>query len=83
MTMTPDDDGIDFDALAAEIGEPNVTEVVNVQLLDDLELSDRYHQVTNDLMERQEALSQHTAEGRDLHSMRAALRIEMARRGLL
>lgn len=84
MTLTPDDD-FDFDALEAEMREafPNTTDIVNVQLLDEAELVDRYHAVTNALMERHEALHQTTDEGRDLHSMRTALRVEMSRRGLL
>jgi hypothetical protein len=85
--MTPDDDGFDFEALAAEMeaefGDPNDTDVVNVQRLDTEGLSARYHDVTNELLEMGEALKPRTAEGRELHSLRAALWVEMTHRGLL
>lgn len=54
----------------------------NVQLLDELELSTRFHAVTQELLARGEALDPTTDTGRDLHSTRSAYLVEMKRRGM-
>lgn len=61
---------------------PMVPEVV-VTTLDDEQLSRRYNEVREELMQRGEMLNCSTQTGRDLHSQRAAYIIEMRKRGMM
>jgi hypothetical protein len=78
----PDDDFFDFDAAEADF-EGIDAEVTDVSTLSDSELMLRFREVTDALMERKEALRPKTQGARDLHSERAALRIELAKRKLM
>lgn len=79
----PEDNEDAFAAFEAQMRDVVATEVTNVTLLDETTLLNRYHEITQTLMDRKEALRPSTDEGRDLHSQRAALRIELSRRGML
>jgi len=50
--------------------------------LEDIELVDRYTEVKDALLDRQEGLNPTTEEGRRLHSERTALLVELAKREL-
>lgn len=65
----------------SDIG-PMIPDVV-VTTLDDAELSSRYNETREKLMEMGEMINCSTQTGRDLHSQRAAYIIELRRRGLL
>jgi hypothetical protein len=67
-----------IDALDLPAADPET----NVQLLNELELCNRFDSVTRELMRLGETLMPKTQHGRDLHSTRAAYLIEMKRRGL-
>lgn len=56
---------------------------VNVTLLDDAELSKRFNETREELMQRGEMINCTTQAGRDLHSIRAAYIIELRKRGLM
>lgn len=66
-----------------DLPDPAPADWVNVQLLDELELSRRYNQTREDLLASGEMLNPTTQAGRDLHSERAAYLIEMKRRKML
>ena len=57
--------------------------VVNVTLLSDDALLTEFNAVTEEIKERREVLSPATDRGRELHSLRAALNIELRQRGIL
>jgi hypothetical protein len=66
-----------------------LTRLSNLEILEldetkigDEELRDRFRAITEEIKERREVLSPRTAEGRDLHSLRAAMRVELAQRGI-
>lgn len=65
----------------SDIG-PMIPDVV-VTTLNDAELSSRYNEVREQLMDMGEMINCSTQTGRDLHSQRAAYIIELRRRGLL
>lgn len=82
------DDGFDWDALekdvAGQVESPD--DVVDVTKLTDLEALTRFHEVTEELKTLpggREILIPRTDRGRELHSLRAALRVTLAERGLL
>lgn len=77
-------DSIDWDALEAQL-EPDTTEpeVIDITLLGDIELLDSFHAVDRELRGLSEMLHPRTDRGRELHSLRAALRITLALRGLM
>lgn len=79
----PENDDSSMAAFEQQMRDVVASEVVNVTLLDDQTLLSRYHDTTSELMSRKEALRPSTDTGRDLHSQRAALRIELSRRRLL
>lgn len=78
---------IDWDSLEAdmpaELSAIIANETLNVSLLSDIDLLEKFHTITDELRTRNEMLNPNTPEGRDLHSVRAATRIELARRKLL
>ena len=57
-------------------------DVINVAMLTEVQLLLRYEEVKQELYDRREALNPTTDKGRELHSVRSACLIEMARRGL-
>lgn len=67
------------------VGQLEITPAVidvNVATLSDLELSKRFNEVKQELLERGEMIETNTQTGRDLHSQRAAYLIELRKRGL-
>jgi hypothetical protein len=72
-----------FAGLMADLDLQEPTDVVNVALLDEVELSRRYNAVKQALLEKKEMLHPKTQEGRDLHSERASYLLEMRRRRML
>ena len=69
----------DLDALGLDF-DPEIEEVVSVQTLSTEEIAKRLSEIKSRLLDLGEALHQHTQEARDLHSERAALLIEYAKR---
>lgn len=58
------------------------TNVEDVSLLNEVELSSRYNKCKQDLLERGEMIDPKTDTGRELHSQRTAYLLEMRRRGM-
>jgi hypothetical protein len=54
----------------------------NVQLLNEVQLLNRFTEVTQELLQMGETISPKSQKGRDLHSTRSAYLIEMKRRRL-
>lgn len=88
MTNSPgDDDFFDWDA-AEDSMEDTMRNIVaaeslNVTLMTDIQLLDMFQTVTDKLRHRSEMLRPTTDTGRDLHSQRGAIRVELARRNLM
>lgn len=57
-------------------------DIINVSKLADIELSDIYRKTVDELFVLHEALAPTTQKGRDLHSLRTALLVELSARGL-
>jgi len=57
--------------------------VVNVTLLSDEALLTDFNAIDEEIKERREVLSPHTDRGRELHSLRAAMVVELRQRGIL
>jgi hypothetical protein len=72
--VPPELEGLDF-----EIDGPAD---ITVSLLEDWVLRTRLDETVAELIQRGEALQPTTSTGRDLHSIRTALLVEMAKRGL-
>lgn len=83
MTNTNSDDDFDWAAAEDSMREVVAAESTNVTLLSDMELLDRFQTVTDELRDRHEMLRPTTETGRDLHSVRGAIRVELARRNLM
>lgn len=77
------DDFVDWSAFEDQMRDVVAGEVTNVQLLDSAELLNRFRDCTEELKNLGEMLRPSTERGRDIHSMRAALRVELARRNLM
>lgn len=73
-----DDDDFDWDGI--DFTPPD--SIVNVTVLTDIDLIDRYQEILEEILQRKEALNPTTDTGRDLHSARTACLVEMAKRGL-
>lgn len=83
VTFDPSDRQLqDWEETLKDLDNATPVGIVPVSTLSEVELSARYNEVKEALLKRGEALSQTTQTGRDLQSERAALLIEMARRGL-
>jgi hypothetical protein len=86
MTYAESDD--EFDAIVAGLVLDEPSDVLRVDELDNLSLVRRYEQLRQLLLESGEMLSdiagtpRSTQEGRDLHSERVAILVEMTKRGL-
>lgn len=77
-------DSIDWDALESEMAvHPEDEPVIDITALGDIELLDSFHAVDRELRGLSEMLHPRTDRGRELHSLRAALRITLALRGLM
>lgn len=72
-----------FAGMMADLDLQEPTDIVNVALLDEVELSKRFNAVKQQLLERGEMLKPKTQEGRDLHSERAAYLLELRRRRMV
>ena len=81
MSMAPDDP---FDDIVAGLDLPSVEDVgsdtVNVQLLSTEELADMLADMDAKLEDTGQLMFDRNDEAREMHSLRAALRIELARR---
>lgn len=79
---------IDWDAFEQQMADAvnNVetdTDIVDATTLTDIELLDRFGKIDAELRERSEMLHPRTDRGRELQSLRAALRVTLAERGLM
>lgn len=72
-----------FKGLMADLNLTEPTDVVNVAILDEVELSKRYNATKQRLLELGEMLHPLTQTGRDLHSERAAYLLELRRRNMM
>ena len=81
----PPDDGDDplFAELEGIFEGVDTYEVVDVTKLDNDALLTRFHELTEQIKARREVLAPRTDEGRELHSLRAAMSIELRNRGIL
>jgi hypothetical protein len=81
----PDPDAIFTAIMENESFDTDTTDVQDVTVLDDLALLNQWHTINDQLRDlgEQLQLSTSTDEGRELHSRRAAIRIELAKRNLL
>lgn len=75
-------DEVDWGSLMPEVPDYSTGDF-NVILLSDGELVERFHEYTSELKKRGELINPTTDTGRDLHSQRGAMRIELAKRQLL
>lgn len=71
------------EGLEEELDLPDVSSVVSVALLDELELSKRFNEVRNELLQRGEMITPTTERGRELHSLRSAYLVEMRKRKMM
>lgn len=67
---------------ALDLEPTDASDIVNVSTLADEDLIVRLQETVDELFRRKEALAPKTQTGRDLHSVRTALLVEMARRRL-
>lgn len=81
-TMEPPDANEEFNALVEGLELTVPTDVEEVALLSEVELSSRFHKVRQDLLARGEMMDPKTDTGRELHSKRVAYMLEMQRRGM-
>lgn len=77
------DTGDPFDDLVANLNISEPDDVLDVTSLSNRDLIQRYNAVRRELTDMNEPIHALTAHGRELHSERGALRIELAKRGLL
>lgn len=83
MAMADDFDFSVWEDQFPDVDSLDTSDVVDVTSLTTPELLDRFHTLTDKISERGELLRPTTPEGRELHSHRAAARVELAKRGLL
>lgn len=76
-------DASDFDAIVANINVDEPDDVLDVTTLSRAELAQRYNAARRQLTELNEPVHPLTDRGRQLHSERGALRIELRKRGML
>lgn len=77
------DDAALFAELEGIFDEVSEYEVVDVTKFGDEELLSQFHSITREIKNRHEVLAPRTDEGRELHSLRAAMSVELRQRGLL
>lgn len=73
---------IDWDALEASLDTTPPDDVVDVTTIDGKTLLNRERELVEQLEKMGEMFNVHTDEAREIHSQRAAVRIELFRRGL-
>jgi hypothetical protein len=83
MTNAYGDDDFDWSAAEDAMRDVVAQESLNVTLLNDMDLLEKFHSITDELRNRSEMLRPTTDTGRDLHSQRGAIRVELARRNLM
>lgn len=83
MEPPPEGDDALFAELEGLFDSVDEVEVVDVTLLGNEELLGRFHELTRKIQDRHEVLAPRTDEGRELHSLRAAMSVELRQRGLL
>jgi hypothetical protein len=76
-------DEIDWDSIMVEVPDYSTGDFNSVVLLSDGELVERFHEYTSELKRRGELINPTTDTGRDLHSQRGSIRIELSKRNLL
>ena len=81
-TMEPPDANDEFNALVEGLDLTVPTDVEEVALLSEVELSSRFNKVRQDLLARGEMMDPKTDTGREMHSKRMAYMLEMQRRGM-
>lgn len=81
-TIEPPDADDEFNRLMEGLDLTVPINVESVTMLDEVELSRRFNEVRGELLTRGEMISPKTDTGRELHSQRAALLVEMRRRGM-
>lgn len=85
MIEPPDKDAEFLRIMEGESFDTDTEDVLNVTTLDDMALLNLYHTLNDALkaLGEQLQLTNSTDEGRELHSRRTAVRVELATRGLL
>lgn len=84
--MEPPPEGDDDDvwsALEDIFNEFDDGDVIDVTKLDDEALRSQFNSLTEKIKARREVIEPRTDEGRELHSLRAAMSVELRQRGLL
>lgn len=83
LSLAEPDDEL-FKRFEAQLDTDIPTDVVDVTTIPDVDLVNRLHELDAELDKSGElmALNPRTQEARDLHSLRAAVLVEMKRRGL-
>lgn len=71
-----------FAQFEAQFDEPDLEDAIDLSKLTDLEISTMFSDVRRDLLASEQMMNPTTERGRELHSQRAALLIEMSRRGM-
>lgn len=69
-----------FAQLEDEMSEMDLSDVVDVQTLSMVELLDLHHKLENDLFDMRQAIHPSNQDARDKHSLRNAIKVEIARR---
>lgn len=79
--MTDTSDGFDWDALEADLGTIETPDDVDdATKLSKIEILDRVNAIDQELRDLSEMLHPRTDRGRELHSLRAALRVTLLNR---
>ena len=81
--LPPPEDNFDFSDMEKQLADIQMPDVTSVSVLDDAMLLKRYRDLTEELKDRKEALRPTTQVGRDLHSQRAAMLVELKRRRIM
>lgn len=83
MSVAEPNDSDILAALEESLGEvPEPTDIENVQKIPLLELQHRLSSADQTLSSMGELMTPHSQEGRDLHSIRVAILVELSRRGM-
>ena len=79
--MAPDPEDFDWASLEAQL-DFETQEVLDVTQLNDVDLLSLERTLVEELKAREEMLNVRTDRGREVQSLRAAARIELAKRGI-
>ena len=80
--MAPDPDDFDWGTLEAQLGIEEPDNITDVTKFTDIDLINYERTLVEQLKQRGEMINVTTETGREIHSLRAAARIELFRRGL-